>query len=278
MLHLIVALRPEAKPFVDAWTLRRNPDMTDFDLYEGSLDGLPDELPVRLVRSGIGKAHVAAAVGWLAARTGETGIWMNVGIAGHGNQATGGVVMAHRVVDAASGRSSYPPLVVEPPCPTCELRTVDVPETKYVDAEGIAFDMEASAFVDAARRFASAELVHCLKVVSDGPEAPVAGLNRRRIGELMQRAVEPVRQLARRLRPVWQELRAAEDAPPDYHRLVESRHFTVSDRVNLKRQLRRRATLAPGAPLPLAVEEAARGKQANRALEAWLDGIAGRRE
>lgn len=278
MLHLLTALRPEARPFVDAWSLRRDPDVSGFDLYEGELD----DAGVRLVRAGLGKAHMAAAVGWLAGRTrGRTDgtvIWLNVGIAGHGSLPTGALVMAHRVVDVGSGRSSYPPLVIEPPCPTCELRTVDVPETKYAEAAEVAFDMEGSAFVDAARRFATAELVHCLKVVSDGPEAPVTKLNRGRIAELVQNAVEPARELVLRLRPALDEVRAAEDAPPDYERLVASRHFTVSDRVNLKRQLRRRAALAPAEPLPEAVETAARGKQANRALETWLDGIAGGRQ
>lgn len=241
---------------------------------------------VRLVRTGIGKAQMAAAVGWLAGRTEDCGraepaIWLNAGIAGHGSLPVGEVAVAHRVVDASNRRASYPPLVVEPPCATCEVRTVDVPETKYEDAEGVAFggvayDMEGSAFVDAARRFATAELVHCVKVVSDGPDAPVHGLNRERIAELSEALVPVVGELARRLHPILDEVRTVTDDPADYRELLEAHHFTVSDRVQLRKQLRRRSALAPEESLPEAAWSVSRGKEANRILRIWLDEKASR--
>ena len=273
MLHLLVALRPEASPFVEGWSLRRDPDVSGFDLYEGEFG----EMPVRLVRAGIGKAHMAAAVGWLAGRAGqsrttEAAIWLNAGIAGHTSLLPGDVVMAHCVLDVASGRASYPPLVVEPPCLTCEMRTVDAPETVY--QENAAYDMEASAFVDAARRFATAELVHCVKVVSDGPAAPVHQLNRQQIGQLSKALVPVVEELARRLRPVLEEVQAAAGDPPDYDQLLTAHHFTVSDQVQLRKLLRRRSALAATEPLPEGTWTASRGKEANRVLKTWLDGIA----
>lgn len=278
MLHLLVALRPEASPFLDAWSLRRDPSVRGFDLYEGRMGDGPDAISVRLVRTGIGKAQMAAGVGWLAGRRDAApAIWINAGIAGHSRLAPGEVRMAHRVVDVSSGRAGYPPLVVEPPCPTGELRTVDVPETAFgdegaaYDMEGSAYDMEGSAFVTAARRFATAELVHCLKVVSDGPDAPVDALHRERIGELARALVPAVEELVRRLRPVLREVRAAEDDPPDQAKLLETLHFTVSDQVQLRKELRRRSVLAPDEPLPDGVWTARRGKDANRLLRAWLD-------
>lgn len=268
MLHLLVALRPEASPFLDAWTLRRAGEARGFDLYEGET---ADGEPVRLVRSGIGKAAMAAAAGWLAARGSaeETALWLNVGIAGHPTVEVGEALMAHRVVDAGSGRASYPPLVVEPPCATAEVRTVDVPEEAYAD--DAAYDMEASAFVQAARRFATAELVHCLKIVSDGPGAPASSLDRSGIAELVATRVTTVETLHARLRPLLGELRATEPDAALLDELLSRHHYTVSDQVELRRQLLRHAALAAGEDLPDAVWEARRGREANRLLRAWLD-------
>ena len=184
--------------------------------------------------------------------------------------------MANRVLDVSTGRANYPPLVVEPPCPTCELRTVDVPETQYESAESAAFDMEGSAFVDAARRFATAELVHCVKVVSDGPAAPAHQLNRLQIGQLSKALVPAVEELARRLVPIYEEVQAAEQDPPEYDQLLAAHHFTVSDQVQLRKLLRRRSALAATESLPEGAWTASRGKEANRVVKAWLDGIASR--
>ena len=275
MLHLFVALRPEASAFVRAWSLRRDPQVSSFDVYEGELTAKADHpaMPVCLVRSGIGKAQMAASVGWLAGRSerlgrGDSAIWLNAGVAGHGSAKVGDVVLAHRVVDSSSGRVSYPPLVVEPPCTTCDLRTVDVPETQYTDAEETAFDMEGAAFVDAARRFVTAELVHSLKVVSDGPDAPIHTLNRHRIAELSEALVPVVEELARRLVPVLHEVRTAEGDPPDYRELLAAHHFTVSDRIQLRKQLRRRAALAPRQPLPEGAWTAGRARKRIRSYGA----------
>ncbi|MDA8020195.1 MAG: hypothetical protein MPN21_22385 [Thermoanaerobaculia bacterium] len=267
MLHVLVALRPEAAPFVDAWKLRHQDEVRGFDLWCGDLG----DLPVRLIRTGLGKARMAAGVGWLAALTGSPTIWLNAGIAGHGSLATGEVVLAHRVLDVSSGRSSYPPLVFEPPCETCELRTVDVPETEFLGGNDVAFDMEGSAFVEAALRFSTAEFVHCLKIVSDGPDAPVGQLDRRRIRRLAAELVPTAAECVNRLRPVFDELQSCEDDPPDFHRLLGLHHYTVNDRLQLRRLLQRRSALAPGELLPEDVESARRGKDVNRVLRTWLD-------
>ena len=87
----------------------------------------------------------AAATAYLRALIGDTpAAWLNIGIAGHGSQAVGTALLAHKVVDAASGKPFYPTFA-PPPCRTTLLRTVDRVQSPAGDA---AYDMEASGFCE----------------------------------------------------------------------------------------------------------------------------------
>ena len=100
MLCLVVALAAEARPLLASHRLQ-------------GVSGHPYRIcageQTHLIVSGIGKVAAAAATAYLRALIGDTpAAWLNIGIAGHGNQAVGTALLAHKVVDAASGKPFYP--------------------------------------------------------------------------------------------------------------------------------------------------------------------------
>ncbi len=201
MLRFVVAFEAEARPLIEHYGLDRDDATSAFKIYRQG--------DVALVVSGIGKAAAAAATSFLHLAAGgeRDAVWLNVGIAGHGTRAVGEAVLAHKIVDRGSGRSWYPPLVFKAPCATDQVTTVDRPEREMA-APG-AFDMEASGFVAIACRFASAELVHCLKVVSDGPNTELESLTPRVARRLVEKNIPAVEAVAEAYGRLSDELRRA---------------------------------------------------------------------
>lgn len=270
MLYLLTAMAAEARPLRDAFRLAARPAAGPFQHFAG--DG------VELVVTGIGKVAMAAgcswlaaagAGGWLAGRSSAPGLWLNVGIAGHRGLPLGSALLAHQVIDRATGSSLFPPLVFEPPCATGTVETVDRPELAY-PAEH-AYDMEASAFVAVARGFAGAELVQVLKVISDGKREDVAKLDRSAIGAKVESLLPLIEALRQATLPLAAVLRLGEEEPPLFAELLHGRHFTFSDQVALRRLLRRLAALSPAAGVPAEVLAERRGRELNRRLGSWLD-------
>ncbi len=264
VLRFVVALEAEARPIIERYRLSRDGVPLAFSIYRR------DE--VALVVSGIGKASSAAATSYLHLITGGSrdAVWLNVGIAGHGTRPVGETILAHKVSDHASGRAWYPPLVFTPPCATDLVTTVDRPEREMASAG--AFEMEASGFVATAGRFASGELVHCLKVVSDGPSTRLESLTPRAARGLVKKSLPVIEAVAEACGGLSRELRRLDAEPSGLAECLDRWHFTVTEERELRRQLRRRRTLAPETPLPLdEVAVSARGKEVNRWLRAWLD-------
>ncbi len=272
MICLHTALPSEAKPLLRHFGLRGEPTPGPFPCY------VDDD--VALVVSGIGKAQAGAACAYLYAQLQHharvsaaalaSAAWINVGIAGHGTHPIGQAVLAHEVLDRASGRRHYPPLVIQPPCPTDLVITVDQVEQAYDPP--VAYDMEAAAFCAVASRLAHAELVHCLKVVSDGPEAEVHGITRQKVEGWIGDQLDTLDALIEQCRPLMAEMEPLHADPADFQECLERWHFTATDRRQLRKLLRRRQVLMAGESLPLdGVEASARGREVNRVLGAWLD-------
>ncbi len=165
-LSFAVALPSEARPLIEHYRLER------FDTG-GAAFKIFRRDDVALVVSGLGKVAAAAAAAYLHLATGgvRQSAWLNVGIAGHGRLEVGEAVLANRVRDQATGKCWNPPMLFGTGLPKGEVVTVDRVERRFED--DAAYEMEASGFYPIARRFTTVELVHCLKVVSDGPgQAP----------------------------------------------------------------------------------------------------------
>jgi hypothetical protein len=270
MLRFVVALEPEARPLIERYRLRRDPDGHAFAIYRRDATAL--------IVSGVGKAAAAAATSYLHLATGgeHHAAWLNVGIAGHGRRPVGEAVVAHKIRDAGSGRSWYPPRLVDA-AESGEVVTVDVPELAF--PEPVAYEMEACGFYDTACRFASSEVVQCLKIVSDGPGTPPQDLTVAKVDQLVGQNLPAVERLVEGCRELSAELRRLDAESPDFARCLERWYFTVTEKRQLAKLLRRRRTLDPEAALPLEdLGAETRGSDVNRRLGGWLDALAVERE
>ena len=229
-VNLVVALRSEAQPLIDHYSMSPVFPEKRFRSFANSDRGLA------LVLSGVGRAAAAAAVAHLA-RDHTDPAWLNVGIAGHRSQPIGAARMAHKVHCASSARSWYPPLVFEPPCPTATVRTVDR-ATRDFPTDDL-YDMEAAGFYEIAARFAPHELVHSFKVVSDNRARPAESLTADSIGGLIGDSLETIDALIEPLQRLSAELCQRRIEPPALGQLLQASHFTTTQRRQLRRLLRR---------------------------------------
>jgi hypothetical protein len=262
VIRLVVALASEARPLIARFGLRRAADAEGFETF------LSDE--AALVVSGMGRVASAAATAYLQGFLGggRHGVWLNVGIAGHRDTPVGNAVLAHKIVEATSERCWYPPLVIEPPCTTAEVLTVDVPERYY--SRDAVYEMEAAAFYPIACRFSTAELVQVVKIVSDNLDNPTTRLTPARVEALVEQRLDIIVALADGIGALAAELGAAEAAPASLESILERWHFTVSERRHLSRLLRHYQLLYPDADRWPEDLDARRAKDVLRWLEARI--------
>jgi adenosylhomocysteine nucleosidase len=262
-LRFVVALQAEARPLIERFGLSRLPGDSAFHVYRGERGWL--------VVAGMGKATAAAATAYLHLLSGgEPGqVWLHVGVGGHGLRAVGDAFVAHKIQDGASGVAWYPSIVVDLPCPTAPVLTVERFEEEY--APPWVHDGAAAGFYPTACRFATAELVQCFKVISDNPEttlvrAPVAS----RIETLIRRRLDAIDTLGRALLGLAREAALWTADPPGYRDLLSRGPYAVADQRRLRRLLQRLAALgSPGAGETMAL----RGREVLAALEARLAAI-----
>jgi adenosylhomocysteine nucleosidase len=159
MICLVVAYRAEAEALISHFRLRRQQQQA-FALYSAG--------DVVLVISGSGKIHAAAAAAYLFSRSGcrRDAVWLNIGIAGHAERPPGSAHLARKVIDVATGGVVQMAIPQGSPWSSEALYTHDRPHRAGPGEHGM-FDMEASGFLAAARRFSQPQLIHCLKIISD---------------------------------------------------------------------------------------------------------------
>ncbi len=183
MINLVMALRSEARPFVDHFRLLKQNHTHGFSVYCG--DG------VRLIVTGIGKCAVRRACEYLHASGGSSVQgWLNVGIAGHRDLAVGTGVRAIRIIDQASGDVWHPSPTVLIPGIAKTVCTLEEPDLDYpLDT---VYDMEASAYHAAAARFGAGALVQCYKIISDNRMSGLEAIDPPMVTALLEPHVEPV--------------------------------------------------------------------------------------
>jgi hypothetical protein len=266
VLKLVVALPAEARPIIDHFGLRATSVGSPFSLFSND--------NMTLILSGIGKVAAAAATATLYAATGggrQAG-WLNIGIAGHPSLPMGTARLVNKVQDQSSGRSWYPPPVLAVDLARESLLSVDKVERTY--ASTCLYEMEAAGFYPTACRFSTAELVHCFKVVSDGPAASPETLTPASVRTLMAGALQPLESVVRALGQLATEAQSQQEEPADYQDLLSRFHFTVSESRTLRRILQRRRALAPATPLPnCEIATLGRGRAVNKVLENWLNSL-----
>ena len=192
-VNILVAHTLEAKPLIAYLDLKKLQLDSPFAHYENS-QGL------HLVISGMGKLAMTAAVAYLAAlqsNDNELRAWVNVGIAGHGDQALGTGLLVNKITDGNTQAALYPPACMFRGMATTALITVDKPELNYpTDA---AYDMEAYGFYHCANRFVTAELVQVFKIISDNRKSSIDNITPAAINTWIQSNLQMIGELIEHL-------------------------------------------------------------------------------
>ncbi len=266
MLNLVVATKVEAESLINALHLKHA--SATFPLYTKDTTSL--------VITGIGKCRAAATTSWLAARSesvsASTGrntsaCWLNVGIAGHREAPIGSIFCAHKIHDLGSGKVWYPPRISSP-LPSANLTTVDKPLENYLPDQ--LHDMEGSGFVETARMYSYAELVQCIKVVSDNTEQPFSNIDAKLASQLIEQNIPFIIKFMDHLQALAANLNTL-----DISIVSEFLHrwkFSVSQKVILERLLQRYSVLhSPMTTLPADLHQVTSGKEALRWLTHSVD-------
>lgn len=228
----MVALREEARPLIEHYRLRGESERSSFALYRS------DE--VRLVVSGIGRVAAAGATAFLAARYPDPGtVWINFGMAAHRSLGMGECVAGSEVIEAASGRRWYPPLIGIGDLAVASVCTVDAIATDLADDR--LYEMEAAGFYPTAVRWASSELVRILKVVSDRGETSCEVFDRGQVESLVSGVLERLDEQVESLEEMAGRL--PEVIGSDSGALEGRWRLSVTQRRRLDRQMRRAAAL-----------------------------------
>ncbi len=209
MIHYICALQCEASPLIDHYGLKHLHKAGLFRIYHD------DEQNISVTVSGVGKLAAAAATSYsyamLACRRND--VWINLGVAGHRDFAIGGLYLAKRIEDAGSARVWYPEIQIDTAIPGANVLSLDRPSTDYGDA---LFDMEAAGFIAIACRFATAELVHSIKIISDNAEMPAGKITAGAVTELVHAVLVETAALASQLDVLASEPKSEIDAPDNF--------------------------------------------------------------
>jgi nucleoside phosphorylase len=238
MIHFICALKCEARSLIAHYRLKHCSDSGSFPLYIS-----PDK-QISLTISGLGKINAAAATAFTHAflQTEEQDIWLNVGIAGHRDLEIGEITLAHKIIDQANQCLWYPQIIFSPPCPSMAILSCDQPATEYTDS---LFEMEAAGFYATACRFATSELIHVLKIISDNQQHPAEKMSESFVAELVKQKLTVIDQIAESLSLLANHLDKPNDAPDYYDQIIERWRFTHAQRAQLKSCLNRWHVLCP---------------------------------
>ncbi len=240
MINIVTALQCEAKALIRHYQLKGESSAAGFPLYRNET--------MRLIVTGVGKMNCAAACAYLYARHGEIQdeAWLNLGIAGHASAALGTPLLMHKVTDQGSGLSWYPPLLFDAPCATTLCLSVEQPCDNY-PGEGCV-EMEAAGFYSSASRFATAELIHCLKIVSDNPASPATQINQKNVQAWVTQQLPLIEQLIGQLQTMSHELKQQHQPSPALAPFLQRWHFTSYQENQLQQHLQRWQALCPQRP------------------------------
>ena len=224
-----------------------------------------------LVISGVGKLAMAGAVGYalgLFPRQ-QSPILINLGIAGHCNEALGALCLGHKINDSQSAHVFYPQLPFNIPCVTHAVTTHANPHIDY-DGDGL-YDMEAAGFYEMAVKFSSSELIQVLKVVSDNAQSPIAHINEELVGDWIRQQIDIIDALLFQLTQLREIVRFS--LPSTYQHILQAFRFSVTGSIKLKSLLQRWTLLRGDEVLAWQEAKPRSGKELLNWLEQQLDGM-----
>ena len=243
MVHFICALKCEAKSLIAHYRLKKCTESTSFPLF------ISQDKHISLTISGIGNINAAAATAFTHAflQTGKLDIWLNIGISGHIELGVGEITLAHKIVDLSNQHTWYPRILFSPPCQSMEILSSDKPVTDYessVPSEPI-FEMEAAGFYATACRFATSELIHVVKIISDNRQYPVNKISESIVDNLVKNKLSTIEQILESLNLLAKDLENSNEAPNYYDQIIKQWRFTRAERNLLRTCLNRWHVLCP---------------------------------
>ena len=254
MIHYICALKCEARSLIAHYRLKHCTDSESFPLYIS-----PDK-QMSLTISGVGKINAAAATAFTHAflHTEKQDIWLNVGVAGHKALEIGEITLAHKIIDQANQCIWYPQIIFSPPCQSVEILSCDRPATDYTDT---LFEMEAAGFYAIACRFASSELIHVIKIISDNQQQLAEKMSESFVAELVKEKLTVIDQIAESLSSLANHLDNSKGTPDYYEQIIEQWRFTYAEKTILKSCLNRWHILCPNENPMKEIDKSLHGKE-----------------
>jgi hypothetical protein len=241
MLNIVTALPAEARPVIKHFDLIRHQSSTLFPVYHNN--------DIRLIISGPGKINAAAATACLTSMktSQQPEPWLNIGIVGHVSHDIGDTFIAHSIEDAATGERWYPPQIMRNGTATESLMTVDMPDTGYTYKTLI--DMEASGFFPIATKDSTAELVQCMKVVSDNKKHPAQNINSKIVSVLITGKLALIESIIHSLVNLARLVKTPSLPAGVLDKFTDQWKFTVTQKHQLESLLRRWYVLLPEQPI-----------------------------
>ena len=226
MIHFFCALDCEAETLIHYFKLTEIKQYNLFRLYQSSSKS------ISLTITGVGKLNAAAAICYHHAclQTSPPDCWINVGIAGHKHLQIGEVRLVHKITDAESRKTWYPQILFQAPCATASLTTLSRPSTGYQET---LFDLEAAGFYEMAMRLGGAELIQVVKTVSDNKDHPASRINKNAVKKLILNNIGVIHNLVNLLEPFSSELKELEKQPSLFRSIINTFHFTRTEKIQL---------------------------------------------
>ena len=222
-IFIFTALECEAKGLVNFFKLKKQLSHP-FSIYR--------EQNIVLTVTGVGKNAMAGGVTYTLAlfSNGHFPVLVNIGIAGHKWQSLGSLFLANKINDVDSKKTFYPQLIGNGWPDTYQVNTFSSPNTLYSD--DCLKDMEASAFYEMAVKFSCCELIHCIKIVSDNQNSAIDHIHAGKVSRWVEDQMNVIESLLIKLSSLHQII--APTSLENYHKIVNSWHFTTTGKIKLK--------------------------------------------
>ncbi|MDT8716781.1 hypothetical protein IAI10_08930 [Clostridium sp. 19966] len=187
MVYICTALYEEAEPFIEKLKLKKNLNITKFQVFES------DEY--RLMICGVGKIKASIAVTYMLSifKPSHRDVFINVGICGTSNMnfQIGEIFIINKILDKDTYRSYFPDIIFKHEFKESQLVSASAVEKNIMEKDKFDLvDMEASSVYEAAVTFMQTNQVIFIKIISDYLE--VNNLDKSFICSLMSGASEKI--------------------------------------------------------------------------------------
>jgi hypothetical protein len=238
LIAISCALYAEAKPLIEKFNL------SPLSKTEG-LKIFGNEKCILQV-TGIGRNSYESCRRLFARENQKISLFLNIGIAGHKDLKEGTLVLAHKVSFQPHLKYFYPIILFSGFEESREIITQEKIEDVF--EKDSLYDMEAFFLFEAASSFLPFELIHSLKIISDGREKSSQKVTSKDIENLIAQKVEKISQIIDELIRLEKELAQLTKKEPPSPFFVKW-HFTETEKHQLEDLLSRFKALSLLPPL-----------------------------